>query len=133
MSLLSGYNHNVTTVTFSDQAADGSIGAFVAPFGGATVKAWYLLPELTVAASGTDYYIVTLINGGSTGTATTAIGTAAGSAAGVVANTKSTGTLNTTTVNELAAGDVLRIIYDEEGTVAPGELTCVIEWAHGLG
>lgn len=132
MSLLSGYNHNVTTVTFSDQAADGSIGAFVAPFGGATVKAWYLLPELTVASSDTNYYIVTLIDGGATGTATTAIGTAAGSAAGVVANTKSTGTLNTA-LDELDAGDVLRIIYDEEGTVAPGELTVVIEWAHGLG
>lgn len=132
MSKMSGYNHQVTSVQFTDQTADGAIGAFVAPFGGATIKAFHIIPELTVAGSGTNYYIVTLVDGGATGTATTAIGTVGGSADGYVALTKQSGTINAS-LDELDEGDVLRVIYNEEGTVAPGEITISIEWVNGKG
>lgn len=131
MSKLSGYNHNVTTINWSDQAADEVFGVLVAPFGGMTVKAAYAIPTATISASTANYYTLTLIDGGATGTSTTAIGTAGGTA-GVTDVTKETFTLNSALVN-LDAGDCLMVQYDEEGTVAPGEITLIVEWVHGQG
>lgn len=131
MSLLSGYNHNVTTFTWSDQTADEVFGVMVAPFGGMTVKAAYAIPTATVTASTANYYTLTLLDGGATGTATTAIGTAGGTG-GWTDVTKATFTINTS-LDNLDAGDCLMVQYDEEGTVAPGEVTLVIEWVHGEG
>ena len=93
--------HNITSVTFTDQAGDGVVGIMRAPWGGATVKAAYAFPELTISASTANFYDLVLQNGGTTGTSTTAIGTAGGTA-GVTAITQAAFTLNTS-ADELAS------------------------------
>ena len=131
MSLISGYNHNVTSVMFADQTADEVFGIMVAPYGGMTVKAAYAIPTATVNASTANYYDLELFDGGATGTATTSIGTAGGTG-GWTDVTKATFTLNSSLTN-LDAGDCLMVQYDETGTVAPGEITVIVEWVHGQG
>ena len=123
--------HNITSVTFTDQAGDGVVGIMRAPWGGATVKAAYAFPELTISASTANFYDLVLQNGGTTGTSTTAIGTAGGTA-GVTAITQAAFTLNTS-ADELASGEWLKVVYDETGTVAPGEITICVEWVNGQG
>lgn len=129
--MLAGYNHNITSICFPDQAGSDTIGILRAPFGGMTIKAAYAMATDTVAASGTNYYELILQNGGTAGTATTALGTAAGTA-GVTADTPETFTLNTS-LDELSEGQWLKVNYSENGTVAPGDITVVIEWVHGQG
>ena len=123
--------HNITSVTFTDQAGDGVVGILRAPWGGATIKAVYAFPELTISASTANFYDLILQNGGAVGTSTTAIGTAGGTA-GLTAITAETFTLNTS-ADELASGEWLKVVYDETGTVAPGEITICVEWVNGQG
>ena len=50
MGKLAGYNHQITTVVFGDQAGDDTIGILKAPYGGLTVKAAYAIATDTVSA-----------------------------------------------------------------------------------
>jgi len=73
------------------------------------IDAVRLVPAATIAASGTAYNILTLLNGGSDGTGTTAIGTL-NMTGGVTEFTASAFTLSSTASNlEVNPGDVLRI------------------------
>lgn len=130
MSDLAGYNHMVTVLN-SSTSADYTIPALRAPFGGATLKNVYAMASTTLAGSTADYFNITLLNGGSTGTATTAIGTAGGTA-GWTAQTSKTFSLNTS-ADELSSGEWLMVKYDETGTVGVADVTIVVEWVHGKG
>lgn len=130
MSDLAGYNHMVTTLN-SSTSADYTIPVLRAPFGGATLKAVYAMSSTTLNASTADFFNVTLLNGGSTGTATTAIGTVGGTT-GWTAATSKTFTLNTD-ADELSSGEWLMVKYDETGTVAVADVTVIVEYVNGKG
>lgn len=133
---ISGYNSRFTTVN-SAATADIPIPVFVAPAGGATLRAAYAFSSTTLAAGSANYFHLTLLNGGTAGTATTAIssqlgGTAAsGTAPGWTAQKKETFSL-TSGSEKLAAGEVLLVKYDETGTVAIADWTVVAEWTQGI-
>lgn len=131
MGKLAGYNHNTWTLNFADQAGDETFAVGRAPYGGITVKSAYAVATETVTASTANHYNITLVDGGATGTATTAIGTAGGTG-GWVADTAGAFTLNAS-LDELDSGDYLMAKYDETGTVGPGEITVIVEYVHGKG
>ena len=130
MGKVAGYDHNVTVLN-SSTSADYTIPAFRAPYGGATLKAVYAMASTTLNASTADFFNITLLNGGTVGTATAAIGTVGGTAGWTAATAKEF-TLNTS-ADELASGEYLMAKYDETGTVAVADVTVIVEWVHGKG
>ena len=81
-----------------------------------------------VAASTANYFTVALQNGGTAGTATTAVAAAIGGTAGW------TGMLPkafTVSADELTAGQVLKVAYDETGTGTFTQLTVQINGVWG--
>ena len=130
MSLISGYNKQVVTVN-SSTSADITVPAIRAPFGGITITGVYGMSSTTLGASTADYFSLTLLNGGTTGTATATIGTAGGTA-GWVANTSKSFSLNTA-ADELTEGQFLMVKYDETGTVAIADWTVIVEYVAGKG
>lgn len=131
---ISGYNWRYTTFN-SGVTADLTIPVLVAPTGGATIQAAYGFSSTTLAAGSANHFNLTLINGGTVGTATTAIsavlgGTAAsGTAPGWTAAKKETFSVTTPALSE---GQVLLVKYDETGTVAIGDWTVVVAWTQGI-
>ena len=130
MSQIAGYNKNITVLN-SSTSADLTLPALRAPFGGATITGVWAVSSTTHAADTADYFSITLINGGTVGTATAAIGTAGGTAGWVAATAKAF-TLNTA-ADELTEGQYLMAKYDETGTVAVADVTVIVEWVHGKG
>ncbi len=130
MSELSGYNKNIVTVN-SPTSADYTIPVLRAPFGGATITGAWGVSSTTLAGSTADYFNVTLLNGGTVGTATSAIGTAGGTT-GWTAQTAKAFSLNDS-ADELTEGQYLMAKYDETGTVAVADVTIIVEWVHGKG
>ena len=133
---IAGYNSRFTTLN-SSVSADMPIPVFVAPKGGAKLQSAYGFASTTIAAGSANHFNLTLLNGGTVGTAVTAIsgalgGTAAsGTAPGWVAQKKETFTL-TSGSEKLTEGQVLLVKYDETGTVAIGDWTVVVEWTQGI-
>ena len=106
-------------VTFLLEAdvGDETYGVWKAPFAGEVIDLWAIVGATLTAGAGTGLSIV-LQNGGTVGTATTAIGTVGGGTAdaGWAADTVRAGTLGVAT---FSAGDVLCVKYDETSTVNP--------------
>ncbi len=130
MGELAGYNSHIVTVN-SPTSADYTIPVFRAPFGGATIKGAWAVASTTLAGSTADYFDVKLLNGGTVGTATTAVGTVGGTA-GWPAQTAKAFSFNTD-LDELTEGQYLMAKYDETGTVAVADVTVIVEWVHGKG
>ena len=128
--MIAGYNKRQVVVN-SPTSADYTIPALIAPFGGVTITGVTGVSSTTLNASTADYFNVTLLNGGTTGTATTAIGTAGGTA-GWTANTAKAFSLNTS-LDELTEGQILMVKYDETGTVAVADVTVIVEYVNGKG
>jgi hypothetical protein len=110
-----------------DPAADDILPVFRAP-ADCTIKAAYVTLANDVAGSGTNYFSVTLQNGGAAGTATAALSAAAGGTAGWTGLTPVAFTLGTSTVD---AGEVVTISYDEEGTGTFGAMTVQLDIVYG--
>ncbi len=133
---ISGYNSRFTTLN-STTSANGTVPMLVAPTGGLTLKSAYAFAGATLAAGSANHFNLTLLNGGTVGTATTAIssalgGTAAsGTAPGWTLGKKETFAF-TSGSEDLAQGEVLRVKYDETGTVAIADWTVVVEWTQGI-
>ena len=133
---IAGYNSRFTTVN-SAVTADMPIPVFVAPKGGARLQAAYGFSSTTLAAGSANHFNLSLLNGGTDGTATTAIsallgGTAAGGTApGWTAQKKETFSL-TSGSEKLTEGQVLLVKYDETGTVAIADWTVIVEWTQGI-
>lgn len=123
---------NLQSVVFSvayDPAADEVWPVWRAP-AACEVVAAYATVANDVAASTENYFTIALRNGGTGGTATTALATAAGGTVGW------TGLLpKTFTVSEgtLAAGEVVTAVYDETGTGTFTQLTVQIDYVQGVG
>lgn len=134
MGELAGYNQHITTVVSDGGSATPgtvTLPILLAPFGGATVKSAYLTASGAVAANGSNYFTVTLLNGGTVGTATAAIGTAGGTA-GLSAATPAAFSLNTD-ADELSAGQYLVAKLVKTGTLAENQFSLVVTWVHGKG
>lgn len=133
MGELAGYN----TMIVSAPLAVGTVGTasmplFPAPFGGVTVTAAYASTEVAVAANGTNFMTLNLINGGTAGTATTSIGTVVGTV-GWAAATPRAFSLNAS-ADELTAGQWLVAKYDIGGTItSPVNVTFTIHYVGGKG
>jgi len=104
--------HSVTVSLDFDPAADDVLALWRAPKA-CTIKGAYAVCHNAVAANTANYFSLNLLNGGSAGTATTAIGGTVGGTAGWAALTSKT--LISSDVS-LAAGDWVVANYDEEGT-----------------
>ena len=104
----------VTLTLDYDPAADKTFPMWRAP-ADCEVKGAYATVIADVNASTANYFTAQLLNGGAAGTATTAISDAIGGTPGWVALTPKAFTMTTTGKN-LAAGDVVTLKYDEEGT-----------------
>lgn len=132
--MIAGYNSRFTTLN-STTSANGTVPVLIAPTGGATIRGAYAFASTTLAAGSANHFNLTLLNGGTAGTATTAIsnvlgGTAAsGTAPGWTAGKKETFTVSTAALTE---GQVLRVAYNETGTVAIADWSVVVEWTQGI-
>lgn len=133
MSLLSGYNtQQVSLVINAGSAVAGTttLPILRAPFGGVTVTDAYIMPNTAIVANGSNYVTATLLNGGTAGTATTAIGTAGGTA-GVTAAPNAY-TLNTA-ADELTADQYLMARIVKTGSIAENEYSVVVRYVAGKG
>ena len=103
------------TNTFTGDLADETYAMWKAPFAGEVIDLWAVPGATITAGAGTGISLV-LQNGGTSGTATAAIGTVgSGTAdAGWVADTVQAGSVGVAT---FVAGDILCVKYDETGTV----------------
>jgi hypothetical protein len=101
--------------TLVGDLGDDTYALWVAPLAGEVIS-MYAVPGATITAGAGTGLVLILQNGGTAGTATTAIGTIGTGTAdtGWVADTRRTGTLGVAT---FVAGDVLTLNYDETGTV----------------
>ena len=125
---LAGYDTQVTSLAFADQAGDGTFAAFKAPAVGATIIAAYFVPSATFDADANNHYTVSLLDGGATGIGTTSMGSYGGASVDYVAATACTLTL---TQDAVDGGDWVMVKYDETGTVAPGNIVVCIHWVAG--
>lgn len=102
----------VTVFLDYDPAADDIIPIWRAPFP-CTIRSAYATIVNDMAAGTANYFSLALRNGGSAGTATTAIAAAVGGTAGWTNNTPRVFTI---AAGDLAAGDIVQLDYDETGT-----------------
>ena len=100
---------------------DDTHAVWKAPFAGEVID-FYAVPGATLTAGAGTGLSLVLQNGGTVGTATTAIGTIGSGTAdtGWVADTIKAGSIGAAT---FVAGDVLCVKYDETGTYNPVWLT----------
>lgn len=124
----------VSAVVFTDPAADKYIPILRAPVDAhITIESAYICPDTTVSASTTNYYELTLMNGGAAGTAQDAISDVVGNqAVAWTANTPKAMTIVDGS-GKLTDAQWLVAKYNEEGTVGPGRITVVVEYVLGLG
>lgn len=126
---LAGYNTEVTSIRFADPAAASLIlNLLKAPAVGMVLKAAYMISDATFNADGSNYYSISLLDGGADGTGTTSIASWGGASVDTVANTAQALTIS---ADGLDGGDWLRVAYAETGTVAPGNNTVVVHWTQG--
>jgi len=120
------FQHNVRfpVIVFVDFDPDGDdvIPAWRAPLA-AEIKSAYWINTNAVAGNTANYFDLALYNGGSAGTATTLISGTIGGTAGWTALLPVEFTMTSTGKN-VAAGEVVTIKYNEEGsgTFAAGML-----------
>jgi len=106
-----------------DPAADDQIPIWRAPMA-ATIKSAYVTVANNVSAHTANYFSVHLRNGGPNGSAATVISSTVG---GTVGWTGLAPQAFTITAADIAAGDVLCLYYDEEGTGTFGQLTVQLD------
>lgn len=112
-----------------DPAADDVIAFWKAPLACEIVSACATVAN-DVAAHADNHFAVSLLNGGAAGTATTALGSAVG---GTVGWTGLTPKPFTITEGSIAAGDIVVISYNEEGTGTFGQMTVQLDVVYGYG
>ena len=126
--MFGSYNTKSVVVSLDyDPAADDYVGIWRAPQTAEIVGA-YAWTANDVAASGTNYFSVALVNGGTDGTATTAIAGAIGGTPGWTGLTPKTFTI---TNGSVTAGQVVAINYDETGTGTFGQLCVQLDYVLG--
>ena len=112
-----------------DPAADQVYPLWRAP-AACEVKSAYATVVDAVSASTANYFTVQLINGGTAGTATTAISDEIGGTAGWAAVVPKTLTMTATGKN-VAAGELVKLDYDETGTGTFGQIIVQLDVVYG--
>lgn len=112
-----------------DPAADQTYPVWRAPLA-CEIRSAYATVVDDVAASTANYFTVQLLNGGSAGTATTTISDAIGGTPGWTGLTPKAFSL-TSGSEQLAAGDVLTVKYDETGTGTFGHMIIQADIVYG--
>lgn len=120
---------SVTSYIDFDPAADDVLPVFRAPKK-CTVVSASVTSTNGLAADGTNYFDVALINIGAAGTATTQVGGTIGGTAGWTALVPSSFAVAN---DEIAAGDVLAIKYNENGTGTYTAMQVQIDYVLGVG
>lgn len=95
-----------------DPAADDDIAVWRAPFA-CTVRSAYATLHNALGGSTANYFDLALYNGGTAGTALTAISGTIGGTAGWSALTPVAFTIS---AGDLTAGELVKLRYNEEGT-----------------
>lgn len=130
-----GYdNVHSLSIDIGDPLADRDLVLWRAPRSCEITRA-YVVDNIGLAAGTANYFSVALYNGGTSGTAITALaGTVGGTPAGGTAAAWTVSVPKNFTVSEgtLAEGDYLWARYDETGTVAQ-ELLIQIDYVLGVG
>lgn len=124
-----GSNTKQSVVVYIDHdpAADDVLPVWVAPAQCEIVSACAVVAN-AVAADGTNHFSLTLHNRGTAGTATTAISDTIGGTVGWAALTPTAFTLSNGTV---AAGQLIGVSYDENGTGTFGAMTVQLDYVIG--
>ena len=125
-------SQNTKSVVFSvayDPAAD-EVWAVWVPRNACEILGAKAVVANDVAADGSNNFTVALQNGGSDGSGTTSIAAAIGGAGGWTGLDPKSFTISEGT---LAAGDVVKAVYDETGTGTFGQITIQIDYVDGLG
>lgn len=118
--MFGAYNVQTATVFLDwDPASDDDIPVFVAPKALEITGAKFTLVN-ALAGSTANYFDLALYNGGTAGTALTAVSGTAGGTAGYSAMVPNDFTVTNGT---MAANEVLKVRYNEEGT---GTFTAMI-------
>lgn len=126
-------NRITISVPIYDPGQDSYVPILRVPTGHVySIEAAYACADRAHGASTADYYMINLLNGGTAGTATTAISGTAGGTAGWAANTPKAMTPISGS-GDLTAGQWLVASYQETGTAAPGIVTLSIELVDGIG
>ena len=112
-----------------DPAADDIIPLWKAP-AKATIVAAYATMTNALAANGTNYFSLTLRNGGTAGTATTSISNTIGGTAGWSALLPKAFTMSS---DEVAAGECVQLDYNEEGTGTFTSMVVQLDIVYGVG
>jgi len=105
----------------TELSADGSYTAFVAPFT-CEIVAIYASVQTVLAGTTTDYFTISVKDGGATGTGTTAIASRGGKSTNWTALKKYTLLATTATPYQIDKGDGVNVVYAEGGTVAVGHI-----------
>ena len=121
--------HSLTLGPIEDSAGDESWLVWRAPTA-LEIKRAYAVSTGTTAGSTANYFSLQLQNGGQDGAGTAAVTAAAGGTPGWAADTPKQMSVSEGT---LAEGDWLKVVYNEEGTVAPGDLTVTLDYVLGTG
>ncbi len=95
-----------------DPGADDDIAVWRAPFG-CTIRSAYVTMSNALGGSTANYFDLALYNGGTAGTALSAIAGTIGGTAGWTALTPVAFTISD---GDLDAGELVKIRYNEEGT-----------------
>lgn len=126
-----GSDAEVSVVAYLDHdpAADDVLPVFRAVKDCEILRA-YAIKANALAADGTNYFALNLLNGGSAGTATTAISGTIGGTAGWTALLPVDFVISEGT---LTAGDVVCVNYNENGTGTFGALAVQLDIVYGIG
>jgi len=120
-------------VNITDPGADVRVPLLRVPTGEVyTVEDAYIVPDTAMSASTANYYQTALENANASGTAQTLISGTAGGTAGWAVNSPKQMAI-TEGLGDLSAGQYLNLKYDEEGTIAPGRFTVMLEVTRGHG
>ena len=129
MAFGSQLERHVVAYMDHDPAADDVLPVFRAAKDCEILRAYAIVTN-AVAASTDNYFALNLLNGGSAGTATTAISGTIGGTAGWTALLPVNFTVSQGT---LTAGDVVTVNYDETGTGTFGSMVIQLDVVDGIG
>ena len=127
---IAGYNKRHLAVVIPDPTADAKVAILKAPLGGIRIVAASASVQTAVTADGTNYISMNLLDGGADGTGTTSLYTRTGGAS-VGWDANELHDLTAGSQVELDEGAHLIFQYDENGTVAPGHVSVVVEYVQG--
>lgn len=112
-----------------DPAADDDLPLWVAPLACEIVGAKVVVTN-AVGAHTANYFDLALYNGGTSGTALTAV---AGTIGGTIGWGALTPTAFTITNGSVAAGELVKLRYNEEGTGTFASMIVQLDYVYGQG